>query len=1406
MATVANSAADRLDPAKIYDWPRFWCPPDGELLPVDGGFVLDPTKESWLHAQPDVVSFDQASGSPSLALLGEPGSGKSTALEKAVAWTQERRSSDEVVALDMYSVDSPAWLHKKVFEPGWFVDWKAGDYLLHLFLDSLDEAPLAVGTLVGLLAEGLSELNPEQLQRLKLRLACRTSDWSDSFDKELQKVLPEHRPLEILSLRRRDVESAARDDGLDTEALLGEIYRTNAVGWAERPLTLKMILGAFAAEAALPESRAELFRRGCLAFCEEQTERRRKARRTRLDAEERLAVAARIAGVLMFCGKEGVSKGPHSGDMPPNYVSVTELTCGPIQVGHGREVVVDEAAIFDALETGLFTSRGDPRLGFAHQSFSEFLAAHYLELMETSSEAKADLVCAAGLPQRRVVPELREVAGWLSANDPKLFETLVEADPEALIDSDLAGTKPEAREGLVAGVLERGARDELVDPLGHDFRGLDHPGLAAQLAPAIEAPGRAGTDAMVAMLIAGHCKLTSLEDQLAEVALDRDRPPRQRVIALRALGRFASDSTRERIKPLAIWELPEDEDDQIKGAALRACWPGQITPEELFAALSPRKRPSLYGAYSSFLHHGLVADLDQDAVKAGLEWVLDQPVQRHRTDAFESLADRLMVTAADHIEQPQILDLVAQIAARAIEHHEGLISRYGSNDQAERLADPNFRHALLARLIGPLLAGQINPIRIEMSRAPSLLTSSDLEWLAEQAAVASDPERGAWLDLFEQAFRPGQRAHQLEILELADRYPDARRRLSEYLDPVELGSERATELRERHSWTERGIRDDPDPKREGPTAHELALGCLAEFEGGDMEAFLVMQKLLPYDSKTDQGYTTKLEMCELPGWLESDPADRARMLDASERFLADGDPGPGWSEGPTWRALAAYRALTALLDQRPDVLEGMNSEVWRRWAFAIVHCPARFGGDSGTAAKLFEFAYPFAAEELRVAATEAIEVDNRTSGPAEVLDQLDSSWDPQIEACLLEKASQPDLSPDVLAASAKAFARHASAAGIALIRSRVETLAGEPSDRELAAELARGLAIGGGAAIWPQVWELLKADQEFGRAFAFRLGERLSDPVSGSLTSDQLGELFIWLEGEFPTAEDPDRDGRSTVTPRDQVGDWRNRVLTQLMNRPERQAQAALVRIEEACPHLEWIAHVRARQVETAARAGWRKLTVAELTKLVSTPGGRVVRSSDELLSLVLDALEAIEARLTGDGGAEHLWDDLRDGTWKPKREEALSNMLAQQLQLDLKGRAVTNREPQVTKLRGEPGTGTRVDLLVQAPAPGPARDGHDLSVHIEVKPNWSKELMSALPTQLAGKYLSVAGGRTHGIFLVGWYVCDRWADTRDARRAAGLNRDQVRTDLEEQAAGERPGLEIAVRLFDCCLPTQAEA
>jgi hypothetical protein len=111
-----------------------------------------------------------------------------------------------------------------------------GDHRLRLFLDSLDECLLRVDTVAALLVD---ELRDYPVERLSLRVGCRTADWPGVLEEGLEDLWGEEGfgAYELAPLRRTDVAAAAVANGIDPDSFLGVVDEAEAVPLAIKPVT-----------------------------------------------------------------------------------------------------------------------------------------------------------------------------------------------------------------------------------------------------------------------------------------------------------------------------------------------------------------------------------------------------------------------------------------------------------------------------------------------------------------------------------------------------------------------------------------------------------------------------------------------------------------------------------------------------------------------------------------------------------------------------------------------------------------------------------------------------------------------------------------------------------------------------------------------------------------------------------------------------------------------------------------------------------------------------------------------------------------------------------------------------------------------------------------------------------------
>ena len=318
-----------------FHWKRFWCEPDKQFQLDDSGYLLKPDGEYGKYFSPDIVDFETIQDTPCLVLLGEPGIGKTYAVRAEIEELEKKTSekTDSVISIDLKSYGSEDLLHKVIFESEKWKHFLNGTHKNYLFLDSLDEIRLRIPHIANLIIEGLKAA---PLDRLFLRIACRTAEWPWSFTDGLKKLWSEDRvkTYELLPLRDMDVIEAAKQVGINADKFMEAIAEKKAGPLAAKPITLDFLLNLYKKDGGFPSSQFELYRKGCLYLCEEPSkERREKGNIDKryvgyFSAEQRLAVASRIAATLMYANKFAVCQEIVGEVRPENCVSIKELVGG----------------------------------------------------------------------------------------------------------------------------------------------------------------------------------------------------------------------------------------------------------------------------------------------------------------------------------------------------------------------------------------------------------------------------------------------------------------------------------------------------------------------------------------------------------------------------------------------------------------------------------------------------------------------------------------------------------------------------------------------------------------------------------------------------------------------------------------------------------------------------------------------------------------------------------------------------------------------------------------------------------------------------------------------------------------------------------------------------------------------
>jgi predicted NACHT family NTPase len=1200
---------------QVYDWKRFWCPRSSQIdLHDHGGYLTDPESEYGKYYNPDLVGLEVIADIPCLVLLGEPGIGKSQELINLKNYAAKNLdSNNKILELNLRSCTS---LKEDLFKDEQFIGWEKGTHRLYLFLDSLDEGLLQIKNIATQLVDTFTrDQYRDKLSRLYIRIACRTAVFPNILEEGLKELWKESNLgiYELAPLRRIDVQASVKAHSLDTDYFLNEVERKNVVPFAVKPITLKFLLNTFQkhhGQFPPEQTLSDLYLAGCKALCEEQNLSRRASKRTgKLKVEQRLIVAARIAAVTIFANRFAVWTEADLGNVPTKDILLEKLCLG----NEARDTIEE------VLDTGLFSSRGFSRMGWAHQTYAEFLAAWYLKQHNLELGQVLNLIIH---PDQRVVPQLQETAAWLASMIPEVFQEIIKTDPDILLQSDIATASDIDKASLVESLLQAYDEDKLpYAPFRFwQYQHLSHAGLSNQLRKYIIDSNKNTSSRLTAINIAKTCKVNAVQESLVDVALNFQDNYQVRVHAISAVSEFCEEDIKSRLKSLAIDDIEYDPEDDLKGYALQALYPTQISTEEVLKSLRSPNRQIFGGSYQNFLAEIFTEHLQPNNLLVALRWVEEQPDRRDLHYPFSELSDSILKKAWEYTEDLTVLPAFAKVVLVRMEKYSAIIQSDYSEFKQQILENDSKRRKLIDAVISIIPNSEkniwISLCNSQYNHNQLTLQETDFLWLFEKLEAASERHvQEIYANLIYQQFMQAARNDAdaaSAIIEFGSHSSILREKFSlELAPPIELGSQRAKEEKARYEESQRFLANlskrDPIPLLEPPPKQRV-IAVLEKIEAEKPELWWQLPTEMSLEpTSSHYHFCDKPDLTEFPGWIEAEVDTRKRVIETAKAYLDVGQSDIKKTLNTnhfTHDEFAAYQALYLLLKQEPEFLSTVSSQIWMKWTPVILkHTGFCFGDIQKDiyGKEILRRAYEINSDRFIDILIDFIHQQNykcHTLYDFDIYRSAKDLLDLPLVIPVFEKLKDQDLTADLLEVILKDLFVYDPEES-----KRFATSFIKPSSLDLEESKARAVVAACMLIMnhiddssWSLLWTLVQKNNQFGReifeSIAFQAAHE--GQIEKQLKEEYLADLYIFLSQQYPEIEQPQtkaqelRGIQAQIQEKpDSVRMWRNYIPQRLQERGTPEACEAFRKIIRKLPELA--DELQCRLVETKAAA--RRIT-----------------------------------------------------------------------------------------------------------------------------------------------------------------------------------------------------------------------
>lgn len=1333
-------------------------------------------------------TYDDIARVPFLILLGEPGIGKSTELERIKSHTKEDK-----IYVDLSNCYNDENIVSTVFKSEQMEMWKNNNGSMYLFLDSFDECQSRIPHIGTLLIQEFKRLKKFK-ERLFVRITSRSTEWPSSFLESIKKewypskeeFIKQIQIYNLAPLQLADITTVLNSKGISVDKFFQEAKQAKVIPFLLRPVTLNMLIHMYEQNETFPTDIYDLYFNGCQRLCVETDSKRiEKNVKPQLPLSKRFIIASRIAAISIFTNRNIFVLDSFCED--ENIITIRELASGS---GYAidESMQIEESDIRQVLETALFRADGKRQYTWSHYSYAEFLAAYYiLEMKLTGVQLEAILFENITFGVQSVNP-LVETAVWVATKNQRIRELLIENNPEVAIQSDLSHFSDADKQLIIENILlllEEYKLDDFKMDLRTYISGLYFIGMDEILLKYIEGSQFNLLSRRQALLIYGYCglEIKKMTKLLFQILND----PNENILFKKECALYIGQYAEENIK-LELKEFVDDEKDfdfRLKGQILDILWPDVIGTEEMLGYLKVRKNElELYGAYELF-----ISKIEDSAIEDELdiyaEWLSNLNNEFFKSWRTEKLLSNIrgLLFSKPHENMPMICKIIFnELTIKSSSSFERSRKFYLSLDS---LGAVSFFENMM--IIAPNLEQFTYIVKyFRGSRADNEI----IIYLINEYELGEQFDKAYVLKLIFILLHYSLDNNVFEALfNLIKKDDMAHNELKYYFEAIELESERAKEGRESMSWEQVNKKESIEKNKDKKEMKHYKNELDKFLKNKDTQILFNALWIMVFGKYSSGTKGLESEIHETDIWKQLDKKTVDLTVEGMKMYLenvveirsADKE------DSVTGEQILVFKIISSLWDNKREILSELTLEKWIILFPSIIQYPHY--GENKMKHKTIELIALIHSKFPSLVINELIiklEKEDMNSGYLFSLWLATDIWGDDLTKRIIDKYRNEEFTSKSLKnvldnipdAQMECF-------NVFLLEIAKNINDASPYKLELLVNSV-GIALNKFKnEYWMLLWEHMKVDTDFGKEIITELASFRHQSWL-SLSEQNIAELYRYTLIEFPEEEeDPIHSGgiAKFVSSRDDVGEFRNRLITTLREKGTKIGYQLLAEISQDNPDKIWLKHSLNVAKENTRREIWKPISTNDLLRLVYSNKSVLINSEEELLTLIKSLLDDLQFKLQCENPqVQFLWNEQKhrntSKAYTPKTENEFSDYVCEFLREKLSDKGiVTNREVEIRRSGGSI-SGERPDIIISATSQRADDQYKQLELIIEVKGNWNKDLMTAMEDQLVNRYLQ-SNPNSCGLYLVGWFDSAKWDSTDGRIHAKKLSKDEVTEQLK---------------------------